>query len=68
MSAKEQEEKKAQDPANAPDDTKPIPNSEVKEKFDNVDLSDIGKDELALFGNCKWTIWENIDFVNEKQQ
>ena len=68
MEKKEQEEKKAQDAPNAPDDQKPLPNSEVKEKFDHLDLTDIGKDELALYGNCKWTIWENVEMVNEKTE
>ena len=61
-----QEEKKADTAPNATNDQKPIPNSEVKEKFDQYDLADVGKDELSLFGNCKWTIWENIEMTSEK--
>lgn len=66
MSKQVTEEKKGQVAPNASDDQKPIPNSKVEEKFDNLDLTDIGKDELALYGNCKWTIWENIEMVSEK--
>ena len=41
MSAKEQEEKKAQDQENAISDQKPIPNSQVVEVFEQPNLADI---------------------------
>ena len=69
MSAKE-EEKKAQDLANTTksDEQKPIPNSKVMETFNKPDIKEIALDkELNLFGDTKWTIWENIDFVADKQ-
>lgn len=67
MSAKQENETKDQEGSNAPDESKPIPNSKIEEKFDNVDLTDISQNgELDLFGGCKWTIWENVEIMADR--
>jgi len=43
------------------------PNLDIEEVFDDPDYGEVGlENEIKLYNDFKWTIWENIDYLDPK--